>query len=279
MSLVGSAKRLVRRVPPAYRLATAVGHPSNRGHRLGTLARTVHYEIVTRGLGRPPVVPVGEHSKIKAYRGETNGPHAVCRNPPNWEMVVWKQRLQPGTLFVDVGANIGIYTIYALDLGAEVIAVEPTSNADRVREHLALNGYQATVIQKALSNRPGTVRITEGLDSFNHLVSEGGVEVEATTLDDILGGRTAASVKIDVEGAERLVLQGASRALAEHRIKLLQMEWAPGQAQATLGESRAPLAELLRSHGYVLHWPDRDGNLNRFDGDDSPTQDIFALPE
>ena len=40
-------------------------------------------------------------------------------------MLVWQQALRPGDLFVDVGANIGSYAIWAADLGADVIALEP----------------------------------------------------------------------------------------------------------------------------------------------------------
>ncbi len=127
--------------------------------------------------------------------------------------------------------------IFALDLGAEVIAVEPTSNAERVHEHLRLNGYKAVMLREALGNRPGTVRITEDLDSYNHLVweSDVGTEVEATTLDEVLNDRVAAGVKIDAEGVERLVLEGAQRSLAEQRIRFSRSSGQPTRAQEMLG--------------------------------------------
>jgi FkbM family methyltransferase len=229
------------------------------------------------------VARIGDHSKIIAYPGETNSPHAAYRNPPNWEMVVWRQRLRPGDLFVDVGANIGIYTIYMLDLGASVIAFEPDShNAGRIREHLALNGYTAEVIERAVSNKPGVVRFTQGLDSYNHMLISGsaGIEVEATTLDDVLGDRYVNGMKIDVEGAERLVLEGARQALAEHRIRLMQLEWSAGMVQTTLSEDRSPVADILRSHGYVLYRPDRKrGDLHRITGSVPTGTDVFASPD
>jgi hypothetical protein len=40
------------------------------------------------------------------------------------------------------------------------VRAHPTGDADRVREHLRLNGDRATVVQKALADRPGTLRIT-----------------------------------------------------------------------------------------------------------------------
>jgi FkbM family methyltransferase len=198
-------------------------------------------------------------------------------------MVVWRQRLRPGDLFVDVGANIGIYTIYMLDLGARVIAFEPDShNAGRIREHLALNEYTAEVIEKAVSNASGVVRFTQGLDSYNHLLmsDSGGIEIEATTLDDVLGDCPVDGMKIDVEGAERLVLEGARRALAEHRIRLLQLEWSAGEVQTTLSEDRDPVADILRGHGYVLYRPDRKrGDLHRIAGPVPTGADVFASPD
>ena len=241
---------LLKRAMILHRMREAYGLPNNEGARLRAAGRVLRHELLTRRLGRPIVVPIGSHSKIIARKGETNSPKAVRANPPNDEMKVWRVHLRPGDLFVDVGANIGIYTVFALDLGAEVISVEPTANADRVHEQLRLNGYSATVLQQAITDVRGTVRMTTGLDSYNHLLLDepGGVEVPATTLDEVLGDRTAAGVKIDVEGAERLVLQGARRALAEGRIRLLRLEWAPGCAAETLGEGRDPVAALLAQH-------------------------------
>jgi hypothetical protein len=83
-------------------------------------------------------------------------------------------------------------------------------------------------------------------------------------------------VKIDVEGAERLVLQGASRALAEGRIRLMQLEWSWDCAAQTLGEARDPVAELLARHGYRLYRPDRRGHLQPITGEVPDVQDVFA---
>ena len=283
------AKRLLRKVPPLRRLIINMASEASRGHRLEVGMRTVGYELRTRLLGRPTVAPIGGHSRIIVYPGETNGSHA-CRNPPNWpEMGVWRQHLRPGDLFLDVGANIGIYTLFALDLGAEVIACEPDRhNAQRLEENLALNGFTAEVIQKAISDRPGILRFTQGLDSYNHLVLDGApteeisviIEVEATTVDDLLGDRVAAGMKIDVEGAERLVLEGASRALRDRRIRLIQLEWSERVVHSTLGEGRDPAWELLAQAGYVLHKADRrTAALSPLGDSPAPRKDVFAVPD
>lgn len=276
-----AAKRVLARSKPLYRYAGVVASPVNRRHPVRAVVQTLKHDVLTKRMGRTIVVRLGDHSKILVRPGSTNAPHAVHRNPPNYEMFVWKQWLKPGDLFVDVGANIGIYTVFALDLGAEVIAVEPTPNADYLRENLALNGCTAQVVQKALSDAPGRVRMTQGLDSLNHLLLDGagGVEVECTTLDLLLGDRVADGVKIDVEGAERLVLEGATRSLSEHRVRMLQLEWGTNRPMQTLSEGRDPVLRLLREFGYGVYWPDRRGGLHRVEGEVPPVRDVFALPE
>src|SRR3954452_19421342 len=212
MSLKGQVSRRLSKAPGLRRIAATAVHPSHRGRRTAAIGHALGYELGTNLLGRPSRIPIGERSRIIAYKGETNPPHAVMHTPPNSpEMLVWKRYLRPGDLFLDIGANIGVYSVYAAECGAEVISVEPVPhNAERVRENLGLNGYPGQVVQKALSDHQGRVRITTDEDSYNHLVAEGGIEVTATTLDALLQNRCAAA-KIDVEGAEELVLAGAGR--------------------------------------------------------------------
>jgi FkbM family methyltransferase len=246
----------------ARRLAALLDN--TQGRRLQSVRKLISYEIRTAWLKRPTVAPIGKRSKIIVYPGETNGPVAAKYNPPNRnQMRVWEQHLRPGDLFVDVGANIGIYTIYSLDLGARVIACEPDPhNYERLVENLHLNRFEAEALNVAVADKPGIFRFTKGLDSFNHLVFDGsdGIEVEATTVDVILGDRHATGVKIDVEGAERLVLVGAARALADRRIDMIQFEWAGHEIEPPDAELTS-VPEMLRDAGYALHRPDAHGNL------------------
>lgn len=264
--------------PALWLVPAAALHPSRRGQRVRAALGAARYVLVTMVLRRPSRVPLGERSRIIGRPREFNPLHAVVRNPPNPEMLVWRDRLSPGDLFVDVGANIGLYTVYACELGAEVVAVEPDpANVARIRENLAENGARAEVVPKALSAEPGTVVFTADLNERNHIVPDGGAgrTVEATTLDDLVGDRTA-MVKIDVEGAEELVLRGASRALGERRIALMQLEWGLDQQSAI--DDRSPLLDLLRQHGYALYESDRAGGLQPL-GDRMPTTlNVFAAP-
>ncbi len=277
----------LRRVPALNRLVRNVGSPASRGRRLQALWKTLYFDTRTRLLKKPTVAPIGVRSKIICYPGETNSPHAAYRNPPNpREMSVWQKHLKPGDLFMDVGANIGIYTIFALDLGAEVIACEPDPhNYQRILEHLGLNGYEAEVLNVAVADRPGSLLLTQGLDSFNHLVHlnddepEDVIEVSAMPIDDIIGDRHVAGLKIDVEGAESLVIAGAERALMEQRIDLMQLEWSNRTYLKNLNVDRDPIADALRNAGYQLYRPNYMGELHLLDGPvETNRGDVFAAP-
>jgi len=268
------------------RLAQSI---TGRGNGMGSVRRVLAFDVRTRFLKKPSTVTIGEHSKIIAYPDETNASMPGYRNPPNpFQMNVWKRHLAPGDLFLDIGANIGIYTIYALDLGASVIACEPDPrNYARLVENVELNGYRAQALNVAVADRPGTLRLTQGLDSFNHLLldrSDDGIDVEATTLDAILEDRHAAGMKIDVEGAERLVLSGGAKALTEQRVDMIQFEWAGWQIDGIDDAGATSSPELLREAGYALFRPDIGGNLTLLVGPvtigtDMTDRDVFALSE
>jgi len=261
------------------------GHPANRGVRLLQVIRLLRFHVRGRLHGRATIVPLGSHSRIWA-RPQTLSARVAHGNPPDWaEMLAWRQLLRPGDLFVDIGAHVGTYTVWALDLGARVVAVEPIEPiVDELRANLALNGYDAEVVQAAVADRPGVMAMA-GVDApRKHLLvaaepaatdAPATSQVTVTTLDDVLGDRTAAGVKIDVEGAEALVLAGATRALGERRIRALQLEWNDCSV-ALLGQNREPVAQALRAAGYELFRPDGEGRLQplrstEFGGD------VFAL--
>jgi FkbM family methyltransferase len=205
-------------------------------------------------------------------------------NPLDWnEMSVWRRVLGPGSLFVDIGANVGIYTIWAADVGAEVVAIEPNRESrERLMANLELNGYTAEIVPAAIGESEGTVRLTTHLDNQNHLLlsvaqpacpSE---PVPVRTLDSLLGERVIDGLKVDVEGAELLVLKGARQLLSQHRVHLIQLEWNQKSARL-LGEDRTSTAALLESHGYELLRPDTLGNLVPL-ADLNFGSDVFARP-
>jgi len=174
--------------------------------------------------------------------------------------------LAPGDVFVDGGANVGLFTLVAADrVGAKgkVIAFEP-GRAVRLHliENVALNRLlQVEVIPAALSSKPGEAafRVFDiGGAGLNHLAptdgESGGLETVAlTTLDAALiphDRERLALIKLDLEGAEHEALLGAATILRERRPDLL-LEIEPSHL-ARMGGSAEAVAALLRGHGYSL---------------------------
>jgi len=205
----------------------------------------------------------------------------VYANPPDWnEMQAWRRILQPGDLFVDVGSNVGAYALWAADAGAHVIAVEPSAQAaNRLRDNIELNNFPIVVRECGLADRPGRMTLSRGQDSTNHLLLAPGAvgdTIDVDTLDNVLGDRYATGVKIDVEGAERLVLDGAHRSLRERRIGVLQIEW-NDRSRAVLGEDRQPVAAILARYGYRFVRPDHAGVLHDTEITATDPRDMFAV--
>ena len=139
------------------------------------------------------------------------------------------QELEPGSVFYDVGANVGFYSLLgALRVGraGRVFAFEPLpANAALLRQHLAMNRVRnVEMFELAISGHSGTASFAgEATRAMGKLASDGNVTVQTATLDALIAeGRIAppSAVKMDIEGAEFGALQGAARCFAEFRPKL-----------------------------------------------------------
>ena len=88
-------------------------HPANKTARIKALLRVVHFQARGRLLHKRTLTRLGDRSWIWAHPDRYASVKAVCANPPDHpEMLTWRHCLKPGDLFVDVGANVGIYTIW-----------------------------------------------------------------------------------------------------------------------------------------------------------------------
>ena len=237
-------------------------HPANAGQRRRALLRLARFQARGRLLRRRSVAHLGQRSRLWVDLHRTGASMVLYANPPDLpEMLVWRQVLRDGDLFVDVGANVGTYTIWAAETGADVIALEPAADTFALLlENIELNGYQVTALQAAAGGHCGSARFTVGRDAGNCLDPGGAAETRLVTIDSLIGDRYVTGMKVDVEGFEIDVLRGCIQALADHRIGLIQLEW-NAMSEHSLGDDRRPVAELLASYGYQLLRPDAEGKL------------------
>ena len=142
------------------------------------------------------------------------------------ELEIIKRNFIPGSVFVDIGANVGNHAVFAaktLDT-AKVIAFEPvTANHALLCMNVALNGVgdKIEIHKVALANNRGRLKI-----QIRSQLNQGGARLVASMIgetvsvrrgDDFLLGMEEAFIKIDVEGAELLALQGMSGVISRIR--------------------------------------------------------------
>jgi FkbM family methyltransferase len=186
----------------------------------------------------------------------------------NEEIETCRQSIGPGETCVDLGANVGWFTLhFAAWVGAagRVIACEADPNvAEELRQNCQLNAFadRVEILNNAVSDLPGTVRFirspreSSGWGSvLRQPGNQGGtmIDVPATTLDEILssrGIRDVAYLKIDVEGYEFAVLKGAALSLSAGIVRNILIEWI-GTSHTIQGETLEDMDAVFRSSGYV----------------------------
>ncbi len=212
----------------AWRLCAYIwGHPANRGRRAAALARAVAWQLDKRLLGRTRVIAFLNGMRFRCYPDSTIASLVLyCHGLPDYhEMTFMSHYLRPGDGFIDVGANIGVYSLLAGSIvGPEgrVDAFEPGPVAvQRLAENVALNRLSWVAIHRtAVGAEQGTIPFTGDQDVLNRMPPSGTkgnqiLQVPCVSLDDVLRGHRYAMAKMDIEGAEPLAVRGAQHMFAD----------------------------------------------------------------
>lgn len=171
------------------------------------------------------------------------------------------QALAPGMTVIDVGAHVGYFAILAaraVGPRGRVVAVEPSpENFELLQRNVAASGLDnVETIHGAAWHTTGEVELEIcATNSGDHRVGLGDpsrrrVAVPALTLDDVLGDRRTDFVLLDVQGAEREVLEGMRHCLRQWRPRLQAEFWPEGIR--SLGGDPEALLERYASLGYEI---------------------------
>lgn len=184
---------------------------------------------------------------------------------------------RPGFVVIDIGANIGTYTVPLARLvgpNGRVVAFEPNRPTFAcLRQNVRQNRLgNVTLVRAAAGPESGFAGLVVTEDNFGevHLAPPGGAEaarVAVTTVDEqvaSLGLGRVDYIKIDVEGFELAALRGARRTLAANPKLLVQTEIVPAQA-ARYGFGVGDLVEFFSAYGLTPHVCAPDGGLRRVD--------------
>ncbi len=191
--------------------------------------------------------------------------------------------VREGDCAVDIGANAGFFTILLGALtgpGGRVLSVEPgAGNLERLRNNIALNGFgHVTVLDRPVSDAEGPVSFFINSDDSggNALWDPGHFpanersratpvahSLQATTLDKAVaeaGLPVPRLIKIDTEGAEQRILEGAGALLRDRRVPYVVAELHEFGLEQ-MGGSQAGLRGLMEEFGYATFLLNHDGSL------------------
>ncbi len=282
----GTAARLVHRARRSVYWVWAIArHPANKGGRVAAERRAIEWHWRTRDAGDAvaAIVTVDGRTRLAARPQQFSGVWTIYDGVHEWEELQFCLRfLRPGDHFVDVGANVGVFsTLVGTRIpGVRITAVEPFPPVrEDLLANLALNDLSITVVDAALSDTPGeaTFEVLDR-DVLNRLAPEGDlggdrITVPVTTLDELVGGDAPALIKIDVEGSELLVMKGARRLLTGDAAPVLLFEHA-GYCEH-FGITPAEVRTFLREVGYGIYL--LDGALSPWHSDElPPTLNVIA---
>jgi FkbM family methyltransferase len=212
-------------------------------------------------VGHPVAVPFVGETRLLMARGMTaaTGNYYVGLLEFT-EMAFVLHALRREDLFVDVGANVGVYTVLASGaVGCRTIAVEPIpGNFQHLLDNVSLNRLQdrVTALNVGAGTEAGTLRFSCDHDTTDHVLAAGegaarSVDVPVRPLDELLGGQTPVVLKLDVEGFEYSVLSGGPRTLRSPGLQAVLVEL-NGQG-ARYGFRDEQIHDLLSGCGFTAH--------------------------
>jgi FkbM family methyltransferase len=185
-----------------------------------------------------------------------------------------REEIHEGDIVIDVGANIGYYTLIFAQLvgkSGKVIAFEPESkNFEILKKNVEINNYDNVIVeQKIVSEKCGKMKLyVSDSDIVGHRIQQmknlkNFVEVESVTLDDYMKklnlDKKVNFIKIDVEGAEPNVLEGSNKILEENDQLKIFTEFNREVIKKYDVEPKK-MIDLLYRNGFKIYLPNYNNN-------------------
>jgi FkbM family methyltransferase len=219
-------------------------HPLTRSARIKALARVVGWQIKSR-LQTEVIVPWIGNQKLAVKRGMTGATGNIYAGLHEFpDMMFLLHFLRGGDLFLDIGANVGTYTVLASGVcNAITWAFEPDPKAVlALKRNIETNRLQelVTVHETALGATDREVPFTIDLDTANKVWVSGDQHcriVHQKQLDSLIGESRPTFAKLDVEGYEEEVLLGAKTLLAQDQFQAIELETVTPNIQQMLAKN------------------------------------------
>ena len=243
-------------------------------------------DTVLGTLLRLPLRAIPKRMTVKVRSGVNRGMNWIVGssihgcwlgNYESEKQSVLQRYVKLGMTVFDIGANAGFYTLaFSRMVGKEgrVCAFEPLAeNANNILRHMDLNELRnVTLLQTAVADRNGVLEFSIAKNNAMGFITgqaHGPYKVPAVSLDNLIDDGVVPApdvIKMDVEGAESLVLRGARKFLNRKRATIFVALHGDDQKRQCI--------EILRSSGYEIHLLNGQSVItDEFAGDE-----IFATP-
>jgi FkbM family methyltransferase len=253
-----------------------LSHPLNRDRKLSAAVRWLRWQIGSRIIPGSVAVNYAANSRLLVNRGMTGATGNVyCGLHEFNDMAFLLHFLRPGELFVDIGANVGSYTVLASGVvGAKTLAIEPVpATFVHLTDNINLNGVYDLVRAEniALGSSESSLEMTCDQDTVNHAVTDSDKGVQTVTvqvkrLDDLMCGTVPSLIKIDVEGYETEVIGGAVQVLTNPCCQVVIMEL--NESGSRYGYDDKDLHHKMLDYGFSPYTYDPQTRVLRFLNDE-----------
>jgi FkbM family methyltransferase len=239
-------------------LRSIARHPLHRGAPMHAMADFCLAQVAVRRIPGEVCVEFPNNTRLLIPPFMKGAAHFITPGLCEFdEMGFVLHFIRPNELFVDIGANVGAYTVLASAVrAARSISFEPSpSTFHYLLKNVALNeiGDRVRAVNAALGKSKGEIRLTQNLGTENFVCPNAqggdGVIVPLRRLDDEIRNEPPMLIKVDVEGFEADVFAGAMNTLCSSSLTAMVIE--RSGLGARYGYDEAALHADIRQLGFV----------------------------
>lgn len=249
-------------------------HPLNRKHRFAAIMNFVRWQVGMRLIKKKVVLPWVEDAKFLSGLGEFGlTGNIYCGFMEYEDMLFLLHVLRPQHTFVDVGANVGAYTILASQVvGSKSIAFEPLpETVMRLKNQVQINRIEnmVDVRNMGVGDEEGELFFTNNGDTVNKVnlsgTDENTTRVRVGILDRELELNNEYFIKIDVEGFESRVIRGAERILSSGNVVAMIVEL--NGRGVEFGSTNEEVHQKIIAHGLIpISYDPATREIKKLDG-------------